>query len=170
MTDFNITENNKFNFASGIHEDYIWENIQKNNEEILQGLNNSITNIYGMKINLIEYLLESEKSLPLVNYEDIITFFKVTSPFNIRTNMGSEDWDCQLINNFKENEKYTNVENPLLFIQNSISKLDSKNDNFINYIKLIKKKLLISNVKFNYFEFKSSRFYNTKDIIFVFNI
>jgi len=170
MTDLNITENNKFNFTSGIHEDYIWENIIKNNEEVLQELNNSITNIYGMKINLIEYLLESDKSLPLINFEDIITFFKVISPFNIRTNMGSEDWDYQLINNFKENEKYTNIEKPLLFIQNSISKLDCKNDNFINYIKLLKKKLLISNVKFNYFEFKSSRFYNTKDIIFVFNI
>ena len=39
-------------------------------------------------------------------------------------------------------------------------------DKYINKIKNI---FIKSNIKFNYFEFKSKRFYKTQDIIFVFD-
>ncbi len=77
--------------------------------------------------------------------------------YNLLYNMASNTWNHK-------------IEESKLFIQNSISKQDATSGFYTNYINLIKKKLLESNINFNYFEFRLKRFNKTKDIIFVFDL
>ncbi len=135
----------------------LWENINSSDESMLKQLNNIFINVETVKSNLITYILNSNSSIPINNSNDIIKLFNLVSTFNTRYQMASNNW------NYK-------IEDSKLFIQNSISKKDSNTSFYQNYINLIKKKLVESNIDFNYFEFKVKRFNKTKDIIFVFDL
>ena len=133
----------------------IWKNLIEDDEINLKELNNIISSPKIIKQNLIEYLLNSDSGLPLLDKNDIIQFFKILNPLNLELKMGSIEW----------NSKY--VDNKILLIQNSISKKDSRDNKFSRFIYLVKNKLIKSNIKFTYFEFDTNRFFKSKDIIFV---
>lgn len=135
----------------------LWDNINSSDEFILKKINNIFIDQYTLKLNLINYLLNSSCSLPIKGLIDLIKFFKSINPLNIQYMMASYEWNYKTSNN-------------KIFFQNSISKKDS-NDSFYNlFINLIKKKLIESKIEFNYFEFKLKRFNKTKDIVWVFNL
>ncbi len=137
--------------------DYVWDNINTSDINILKHLNNIVSNPYQLKLNLINNLLLSNISVPLKNILDVEKFFKMLSPLNIEYNLGSSEFNKQIIGD-------------KLFLQNSISKKEC-NDIFYNkYINLVKNILKLSNIDFDYFEFKSKRFNKTKDIIWVFDL
>jgi len=141
--------------------DFIWDNINTCDEHIIKKMNKLLSNDYQEKINLIYLLLNSNSKLPLKNHIDIITFFNFLSPLNNEFSFASYNWNYKIIKNDNDN---------ILFIQNSINKSDSCSYLYNKYINLIKNILVISNIQFNYFEFKCNRFYKSKDIIFVFDI
>ena len=135
----------------------LWDNINSSDEFILKKINNIFIDQYTLKLNLINYLLNSSCGLPIKGLTDLIKFFKSINPLNIQYMMASHEWNYKITNN-------------KIFFQNSISKKDS-NDSFYNlFINLIKKKLIESNIEFNYFEFKLKRFNKTKDIVWVFDL
>jgi len=149
--------------------DFIWNNINTSDSEIINKMVSLLTNPYQQKLNLIYSLLYSNNSIPIKCYKDIINFFNFISPLNNEFLMGSYNWNIKLINvNNNENNK-KNKKNKKLFIQNSINKIDSGNLFYNKYINPIKKILDNSNVKFSYFEFKCNRFYKSKDIVWVFD-
>ena len=149
----------KSNLSNDINE-FVWINMFSNDEILSDKIYNLVTNPYQKKINLINSILDSEISLPLKNYNDIILFFKWISPLNVEYSFGSFDW------NFS-NISYGNKKK--ILIQNSISKLDMDNNFYSNYINKIKKILSKSKIKYFYFEFKSKRFNKIKDIIWAFD-
>ena len=139
-----------------INDDFIIKNIYSNDEIILNKIYNLIDNPYQKKLNIINLVLNSELKFSIKNNNDIILFFNWLSPLNIEYNMSSKDWNYKYIinKNFR-----------ILILQNSIGKIDINNYFYSNYIDLIKNILLNSNIKYNYFEFKSKRFTKVKDII-----
>jgi len=142
--------------------DFIWNNINTCDNNIIKKMSSMLTNEYHEKLNLIYSLLYSNNSLPLKNHIDIINFFYFISPLNNEFLMGSYKWNIKIV---KDNS-ITNKNK--LFIQNSINKADSCNLFYNKYINPIKNILRNSGVKFYYFEFKCNRFYKSKDIVWVF--
>lgn len=135
---------------------YIWDNIFSNDKYIENRIYNLINNSYQKKINLINLILQSNIFLPLKKDTDIIKFFNWICPLNLEYNMSSRCWNFSTLN-------YGNKSS--ILIQNSISKLDSNEYFYLNYINKIKKILSNSKIKYYYFEFKSKRFNKIKDII-----
>jgi hypothetical protein len=155
-----ITMNNHkiYEFSN---KEFILNNLYNlDDTDISESIYRHINNPYQKKINLINMILDSELSIPMSNYQDIIKFFNWLSPLNNEYNLSSKDWNIKTI-------KYGNKEKILL--QNSISKSDISRQFYKNYIDLIKKKIKTSGLKYNYFEFKSKRFNKIKDIIWVFD-
>ena len=137
----------------------LWKNIDSSDENILKQLNNLFIDCKIIKNNLVSFLLKSDStiSIPISNSNDLIKFFKLFDQLNIQYNLATETWNTQ-------------ISDSKIFFQNSISKKDSTNTFYENYIDLIKKKLIDSKIEFNYFEFRLKRFNKTKDIIFVFDL
>ena len=137
----------------------LWENIDSPDENILKQLNNLFIDSKIIKNNLVSFLLKSDSntSIPISNSDDLVKFFKLFEQFNSQYNLATGIWNTQ-------------ISDSKIFFQNSISKKDSTNTFYENYIDLIKKKLIDSKLEFNYFEFRLKRFNKTKDIIFVFDL
>ncbi len=142
----------------------LWQNLSSNsnsdsnsNTYSLKELNDMFIDKSVVKINLINYLLKSDGKILFGNQNDLIKLFELLENYNQLYGMASNSW------NYK-------IEESKLFIQNSISKQDATSSFYNNYINLIKKKLIESNINFNYFEFRLKRFNKTKDIIFVFDL
>ena len=137
----------------------LWENIDSSDENILKQLNNLFIDSKIIKNNLVSFLLKSDSntSIPISNSDDLVKFFKLFEQFNSQYNLATGIWNTQ-------------ISDSKIFFQNSISKKDSTNTFYENYIDLIKKKLIDSKLEFNYFEFRLKRFNKTKDIIFVFDL
>jgi len=144
----------------------LWQNLSSNsncnsnsnsNTYSLKELNDMFIDKSVVKINLINYLLKSDGKILFGNQNDLIKLFELLENYNQLYGMASNSWNHQI----KESK---------LFIQNSISKQDTTSSFYNNYINLIKKKLIESNINFNYFEFRLKRFNKTKDIIFVFDL
>ena len=151
----------------------LWENIDSSDEIILKQLNNLFIDCKIIKNNLVSFLLKSDSDtsnpnlnpnpnpnpilIPIFNSDDLVKFFKLFDQLNIQYNLATEIWNTQIVDS-------------KIFFQNSISKKDSTNTFYENYIDLIKKKLIDSKIEFNYFEFRLKRFNKTKDIIFVFDL
>ncbi len=139
--------------------DYIWNNILSSDDIIISSVNNSIDDCYFKKLSIVNYILYTCPSLNLKLDKDIIKFFNILSIQSPTYLLGSREWSFKYIKNNKN-----------LLVQNSVSKADSSNIFYQNFINPIKKILSSSNVKFYFFEFKSKRFNKTKDIIFVFEL
>ncbi len=138
----------------------LWEKLNVNpnpNPSTIKELGDMFIDSSVIKINLINYLLKSNEKIFFNNHLDIIKLFEMLGFYNSLYNLASNSW------NYK-------IENSKLFFQNSISKQDATSSFYHNYINLIKKKLLESDIDFNYFEFRLKRFNKTKDIIFVFDL
>ena len=140
--------------------EFIWNNINTCDNNIIKKMASMLTNEYQLKINLIYSLLYSNNTLPLKNHADIINFFYFISPLNNEFLMASYKWNVKIVKDDNGNDK--------LFIQNSINKIDSCNLFYNKYINPIKNILIKSCIKFDYFEFKCNRFYKSKDIVWVF--
>lgn len=140
--------------------EFIWNNINTSDNQIIKRMSSMLTNECLQKLNLIYSLLYSNNSLPLKSYTDIINFFYFISPLNNEFLMASYKWNVKIVKDDDGNDK--------LFIQNSINKIDSCNFFYNKYINPIKNILIKSGVKFDYFEFKCGRFYKSKDIVWVF--
>ena len=140
--------------------EFIWNNINTSDNQIIKRMSSMLTNECLQKLNLIYSLLYSNNSLPLKNYTDIINFFYFISPLNNEFLMASYKWNVKIVKDDNGNDK--------LFIQNSINKIDSCNLLYNKYINPIKNILTNSGVKFHYFEFKCNRFYKSKDIVWIF--
>jgi hypothetical protein len=140
--------------------EFIWNNINTSDTNIIKKMSSMLTNEYQQKLNLIYSLLYSNNSLPLKNHTDIINFFYFISPLNNEFLMASYKWNVKIVKDDNGNNK--------LFIQNSINKIDSCNVFYNKYIDPIKNILIKSSIKFDYFEFKCNRFYKSKDIVWVF--
>jgi hypothetical protein len=135
----------------------IFNSIETADEMLIHSLNSKIFDTYGAKINLLFNLLYSTETLPINTMKSIMHFFNIISPLNNEFNMGSYKW------NFKT------VENRL-YVQNSITKHDLNDYVKLKYLNPLNKVLTISNLTFDYYQIKSSRFYKNVDIIFVFEI
>ena len=155
-----IYMNNKKNSTVN-NIDFIINNIYSNDDNIINIIYNKIDNPYQKKINLINLCLHSNINFDFSKSNNIIKFFNWIAPLNIEYNMSSIKWNTKKIS-------YGN-KNKILF-QNSILKIDITQYFYNNYINLIKKILKNSNIKYNYFEFKSKRFNKIKDIIWAIDI
>ena len=136
----------------------LWENLNSNsNTYSLKELNDMFIDKSVININLINYLLKSDGKILFRDQNNLIKLFEMLEHLNLIYLMASNTWNHK-------------IEDSKLFIQNSISKQDATSGFYNNYINLIKKKLIESNINFNYFEFRLKRFNKTKDIIFVFDL
>ena len=144
-----------------LNKELILNNIYSTDDEIYTQIYKQIDNPYQKKLNTINMLLKSDLQIPMTNIVEIIKFFNWLSPLNNEFNLSSKDWDRKII-------KYGNKKK--IILQNSISKQDIGKNFYLNYIDLIKKNLVKSNVSYDYFEFKTKRFNKIKDIIWVFDI
>ena len=61
-----------------VNMDFIWNNINTCDNNIIKKMSSMLTNEYQQKINLIYSLLYSNNSLPLRNFTDVINFFYFT--------------------------------------------------------------------------------------------
>ncbi len=136
---------------------YIWNNADSSDIEIIKNINNSISNPYQIKLNFVYNILSSSEGLPIKNIKDLNKFFKILSPLNIEYSLGSNLFNKKIVEG-------------KLFLQNSISKKDATDIFYCKYINKVKNLLVKSGIEFDYFEFKSKRFNKTKDIIWVFDL
>ncbi len=143
-----------------LNSELILNNIYKIDDDIYTQIYNLIDNPYQKRLNVINLLLKSDIIIPMNNFIEINKFFNWLSPLNNEFNLSSKDWKIKTI-------KYGNKEKYLL--NNSISKQNMTENFYSNYIDLIKKKLLLSNIDYTYFEFKSKRFNKVKDIVWSFD-
>lgn len=155
----NIIMNN-YKKSHIVNKDFILNNIYSTDTDICAKIYNLIENPYQKKINLIHMILDSNLTIPIKNIYDVVKFFNWLSPLNIEHKMSSREWSQKTIR-FGNKKK--------ILFQNSISKSDLDKHFTTNYIKKIKKVFDNSNIKYNYFEFKSKRFTKIKDIIWVFD-
>ena len=151
---------NNYKKSKILNKKFIIDNIFSNDSDIENKIYNLIQNPYQKKLNLINLFLDSDLALPTNNYLDIIVFFNWLNPLTIEYKMGSGSWNIKTV-------KYSNKEKILL--QNSIGKVDTNENFYLQYIGKIKKILTNSKIKYYYFEFKSKRFNKIKDIIWVFD-
>jgi hypothetical protein len=135
----------------------LWDNINSTDETVLKQLNNIFIDYNIIKKNLISFFLKSDNKIPISNSNDLVKLFKLFEQLNNEYMLASDIWNTQIVES-------------KIFFQNSISKKDSTNNFYSNYIDLVKKKLIQSGIEFNYFEFRLKRFNKTKDIIFVFDL
>jgi len=149
--------NNFYNKTNNNLNNEIWNTIQKADEMLIHSLNNKLFDTYHAKINLLFSLLYSDKPLPLNDKNSIIKFFNIISPLNNEFNLGSYNWNYKLVDG-------------KLFVQNSILKSDFNKEINLKYFNPIKNILNLSNINFEYYEFKSNRFFKNIDIIYVFNL
>ena len=117
----------------------LWENLNSNsNTYSLKELNDMFIDKSVININLINYLLKSDGKILFRDQNNLIKLFEMLEHLNLIYLMASNTWNHK-------------IEDSKLFIQNSISKQDATSSFYNNYINLIKKKLIESNINFNYF-------------------
>ena len=149
----NIKMNNVISYNKNIDPNYIIDKINILDEDLIKNINNKIISTYNAKLNLINYVLNSDETNIKYVLHDIKKFYIFLNPLNNEYNLSSYEWNFKVIDN-------------ILLIQNSISK-SLTNDNFYNnYIDKIKNILSNSKIDFIYHEFKVRRYYKTLDIIF----
>jgi len=142
-----------------ITPNYILNNLTTSDEELIKNMNSKIISVYSAKINLINYVLNSNETIINNNVHEIKKFFRFINPLNNEYSLDSYEWDFKLVDN-------------LLLVQNSIPKIlaDKTCIFYLNYIKKIKNILNNSELEYKYHEFKKARFYKNLDIIFSFII
>ncbi len=150
-----IKMNNIITYNNNIDPNYVLNNLNATDEEIIKNMNNKIISVYSAKINLINYVLNSNETIIRNNISDIKKFFIFINPLNNEFSLGSYEWDFKIVNN-------------LLLVHNSISKIlaDKNSIFYLNYITKIKNILNNSNLAYKYHEYKIARFYKNLDIIF----
>ena len=157
-TDFyqKLKMNNFYDKSNTSMNKIIWDSIDTADETLIHSLNAKLFDTYHAKINLLFNLLYSSEPLPIKDKKSVIKFFNVIAPLNNEFNMGSYSW------NFKTSKKR-------LYVQNSISKIDLNDYLRAKYLEPIKCILNFSNIKYDYYQLKSNRFYKNVDIVFVFD-
>jgi hypothetical protein len=150
-----IFMNNVYDNSNSNLNNVIWNSIETADDVLIKSLNSKLFNTYQAKLNLLYNLLYSNNPLPINNKQSITKFFKIMSPLNNEFNLASFSW------NFK-------FYNDKLYIQNSISKSDFNDFFEMNFLNPIKNILNLSNVNFDFYLFKSNRYYKNLDIVFVF--
>lgn len=149
----NIKMNNVISYNKSIDPNYLIDKINILDEDLIKNINKKIISTYNAKLNLINYVLNSDETNIKYVLHDIKKFYIFLNPLNNEYNLSSYEWDFKVVDN-------------ILLIQNSISK-SLTNDNFYNnYIDKIKNILSNSKIDFMYHEFKVRRYYKTLDIIF----
>ena len=154
-----IKMNNIITYNNNIDPNYILNNLVVTDEELIKNMNNKIMSVYSAKINLINYVLNSNETIIKNNILDIKNFFKFINPLNNEYSLDSYEWNFKIVNN-------------LLLVHNSIPKMlaDKTCIFYLNYITKIKNVLNNSNLKYKYHEYKTARFYKNLDTIFSFRI
>ena len=153
-----IMNNNVTNNSVDLDLNFLYNNLNNLDENMLKIMNNKIINPYQCKINLLNHLLKNNENIILNNRISITKFFKTISPLNNEYNMGSFEWEFE---DLKVNDsKY-------LLVKNSALKENMLDDFYDNYINQIKKILINNKIDFTYEEFKTARFYKSVDIIFI---
>jgi len=154
-----IKMNNVITYNNNINPNYILNNLTTSDEELIKNMNSKIISVYSAKINLINYVLNSNETIINNNVHEIKKFFRFINPLNNEYSLDSYEWDFKLVDN-------------LLLVQNSIPKIlaDKTCIFYLNYIKKIKNILNNSELEYKYHEFKKARFYKNLDIIFSFII
>ncbi len=136
---------------------FMWDNLESNNIETIKKINDMITTPEQLKLNIIYSVLDLGCDFPIKSSDDLIKLFNFVSPLNHEFRLGSKSFNYKIQSN-------------KLYLQNSISKMDSTDIFYSKYINKLKNILNNSGVKYFYFEFRSKRFVKTKDIIFVFEL
>jgi hypothetical protein len=151
-----IKMNNFYDKSNSNMNELIWDSIETADETLIRSLNSKLFDTYHGKINLLFNLLYSNEPLPIKDKKSVVKFFNIIAPLNNEFNMGSYSW------NFKSCEKR-------LYVQNSVSKIDFNDYLQVKYLNPVKCVLNLSNIKFDYFQMKSNRYYKNMDIVFVFD-
>jgi hypothetical protein len=146
--------NNFYSKSNTNMNQIIWDSIETADESLILALNSKITNTYRAKINLLYNLLHSTKPLPLTDAKSVIKFFNIIAPLGNEFSFGCFSWNFKLVGK-------------RLYVQNSVSKLDLNDYLRYNFLNPIKRVLKVSNVKFNYYQLKSARFYRSVDVVYV---
>ena len=136
--------------------DIIKNAIENGDNDILKNFHNIVFSDHEIRIHLIKKILLSDYIIK----NDIIEikkFFGMLSPLNIEYNLGSKMWNFKIYNNY-------------LLVQNNILKTNLSMWFYENYLNHISKILKLSNIDYNYKEFKNRRFFKSKDIVFVIQI
>ena len=149
----NIKMNNIIFYNQNIDPNYLLEKLSILDEDLIKNINNKIISTYNAKLNLINYVLSSEKTNIKYVLNNIKNFFIFLNPLNNEYNLGSYEWNFKTVDN-------------LLLVQNSISKLLINYNFNNNYINKIKNILSNSNIEYKYHEFKVRRYYKSLDIVF----
>ena len=154
-----IKMNTVISYNNNIDPNYVLNNLVATDEELIKNMNSKIMSVYGAKINLINYVLNSKETIINNNISDIKNFFKFISPLNNEYSLDSYEWNYKLVDN-------------LFIVQNSIPKMlaDKTCIFYLNYITKIKNVLNTSALEYKYHEFKTARFYKNLDVIFSFRI
>jgi hypothetical protein len=151
-----IKMNNFYSKSNTKINQIIWNSVDNMDESLIHSLNSKLFDTYHAKINLLFNLLYSTEPLPIKDKQSIMKFFNLIAPLNNEFNLGSYSWNFKIAEN-------------RLYVQNSISKMDFNDNLQTKYLEPIKTILNLSNIKYDYYHIKSSRFYKTVDIIFVIN-
>lgn len=131
----------------------IYDNINSNDEMLFNNMLCSL-GLYEKKLILLNNMITKPETIKLVNKKDIINFFNTITPLNIENNLGCKDWS------YKTKRKS-------LFIQNCYS---YKHQHTVSiYMNNIKSILDYNNIKYQYFEFRNSRFNKNVDSVFYIN-
>lgn len=154
-----IKMNNVITYNNNIDPNYILNNLNATDEELIKNMNNKIISVYSAKINLINFVLNSNQTIIKNNILDIKKFFIFVNPLNNEYSLDSYEWNFKIVNN-------------LLLVHNSIPKMlaDKTCIFYLNYITKIKNILNNSNLEYKYHEYKTARYYKNLDIIFSFRI
>lgn len=151
-----IKLNNQYKKSLPEYNNLIWENIETADDTMIHFLHSKIHDPYHKKIQILYNLINSSEKLPIETFNDVIKFFNIISPLSNEFNFSSFNWNHE-------------ITNKKLYIQNSLLKTDLNNNVKTSFLNPIKNILKFSCPKFKYFEFKSSRFHNNIDIVFVFD-
>ena len=154
-----IKMNNIITYNNNIDPNYVLNNLNATDEELIKNMNSKIMSVYSAKINLINYVLNNNETIIKNNILDIKKFFIFINPLNNEYSLDSYEWNFKIVNN-------------LLLVHNSIPKIlaDKTCIFYLNYIKKIKNVLNNSCFEYKYHEYKTARFYKNLDIIFSFRI
>ena len=153
-----IMNNDVPNLSVDLDYNFLYNNLNNLDENMLKIMNNKIINPYQCKLNLLNYILKNGENIIIKNRIDIKKFFNTLNPLNNFYELGSFEWqfdDLEI-----DNKKF-------LLVKNSVLKENMIDDFYVNYIDQIKKIFINNKLDFTYEEFKTPRFYKSVDIIFI---
>ena len=95
----NIKMNNIISYNQNIDPNYLIDKINILDEDLIKNINNKIISTYNAKLNLINYVLNSNETNIKYIIREIKNFFIFLNPLNNEYNLSSYEWDFKVVDN-----------------------------------------------------------------------